>query len=100
MDEDLMESNEFQATNQPAMVLPIGPELDLHAFAPRDVVSVVSSYLEEARAKGLHEVRIVHGKGIGFQREAVRKLLRDCPFVRTFGDCPRGGKGATLVTLI
>ena len=46
-------------------VVPIGPEFDLHPFAPRDIADVVDAYLEEAHARGLRDVRLVHGRGIG-----------------------------------
>jgi len=81
--------------------LPIEDAIDLHAFAPRDVKDVVASYLEAAHESGFREVRIVHGRGIGFQREAVRELLARHPRVAWFGDAPpdRGGWGATIVVL-
>ena len=58
------------------------------------------AYLEEARAKGFKIVRIIHGKGIGVQREIVRSVLRDTAFVKGFksGD-GFGGEGSTVVTL-
>ena len=75
--------------------------LDLHAFLPREVKNVVEAYLDEARAKGFQFVRIIHGKGIGVQREIVRNLLREKDFVKTFksGDEFSGGSGATVVEL-
>jgi DNA-nicking Smr family endonuclease len=81
--------------------LPITGELDLHAFAPRDVVSVVEEYLLACRAKGLLEVRIVHGRGKGVQRAEVRRLLSRLEYVLDFGDAPpvSGGWGATTVRL-
>jgi DNA-nicking Smr family endonuclease len=81
--------------------LPIEDAIDLHAFAPRDVVSVVDEYLRAAVARGFVEVRIVHGRGIGVQRQAVRRLLEGHPLVAGFRDAPpeRGGWGATLVVL-
>jgi len=81
--------------------LPIGDAIDLHAFRPRDVRSVVESYLEEAAAAGLTEVRVIHGRGIGVQREAVRSVLARLPQVAGFADAPpeRGGWGATIVHL-
>ena len=80
------------------VVLPIEPVIDLHAFAPRDVASVVESYLDAAVDAGYSEVRIVHGRGIGAQRETVRAILGRHPWVESFGDAPpeRGGWGATL----
>ncbi len=73
--------------------------LDLHEFRPRDVAEVVKTYLAEARKKGFPTVRIVHGKGIGTQREIVRSVLSKTEFVESFGDAPAqaGGWGATVV---
>jgi dsDNA-specific endonuclease/ATPase MutS2 len=80
------------------VVLPLGREFDLHTFRPRDITSVVAEYLIEARALGYEHVRIVHGKGIGFQRDAVRKILAETSFVVEYGDDP-GNRGATWATL-
>lgn len=81
--------------------IPIEDVLDLHAFAPRDVRSVVEEYLQEAAARGFREVRLIHGRGIGVQRQAVRALLERHPLVAAFQDAPaeRGGWGATVVAL-
>lgn len=78
--------------------LEITDSLDLHAFSPKDVKAVTVAYLEEARKKGFQMVRIVHGKGIGVQREIVRKVLSETDFVQTFksGDEFSGGWGATI----
>ncbi len=83
------------------VTLPIEDSLDLHAFAPRDVAAVVESYLEAAVEARLREVRIVHGRGIGVQREIVRAVLARHPAVAGFADAPpeRGGWGATVVRL-
>lgn len=82
-------------------VVPITGELDLHAFAPRDVPSVVGEYLEACRERNILHVRLVHGKGKGVQRAVVHRLLRSSPSVIAFGDAPaeRGGFGATVLTL-
>ena len=87
--------------NPDDVILPIEDAIDLHAFAPRDVADVVASYLEAARDSGLREVRLIHGRGIGAQRETVRALLARHPHVASFGDAPpdRGGWGATIVFL-
>ena len=81
--------------------VPIEDSMDLHPFRPRDVSSVVESYLEEAVAAGFREVRLIHGRGIGVQREIVRSLLTKHPDVESFADAPpgRGGWGATVVRL-
>jgi len=81
--------------------VPIEDVFDLHSVPPKDVETVVEEYLIEARAAGLKALRIIHGRGIGVQREMVRKVLERTPFVVGFGDAPAeaGGWGATLVTL-
>jgi len=81
--------------------LPIEDIFDLHSVPPKDVQAVVEEYLIEARAAGLKELRIIHGRGIGVQREMVRAVLERTPFVADFQDAPAeaGGWGATLVTL-
>ena len=81
--------------------IPIEDALDLHPFAPRDIAGVVSDYLEECAQRGMPEVRLIHGRGIGAQRAVVRSLLGRLPMVAGFGDAPpeRGGWGATVVYL-
>jgi DNA-nicking Smr family endonuclease len=81
--------------------IPIEDVLDLHTVSPRDINPVVREYLLEAHRIGLRALRIIHGRGIGFQREAVRKILAQSPLVAEFGDAPleAGGWGATIVTL-
>jgi len=83
------------------VALPIEDALDLHAFAPADIPSVVEEYLRECRARGWREVRLIHGKGIGVQRRRVQTLLARLDFVEQFADAPpgRGHWGATLVWL-
>jgi len=79
-------------------VLEIEDAIDLHGFQPRDIPSVVDSYLEAAAEKGFREVRLIHGRGIGFQRARVREVLERHPLVEHFEDAPatRGGWGATI----
>lgn len=76
----------------------ITDSLDLHAFHPRDVRAVVTEYLKEARKKGFRVVRIIHGKGVGVQRETVRKVLAETNFVKSFKNAPEfsGSWGATI----
>src|SRR5258706_754856 len=71
---------------------------DLHPIPPRDVKPVVEEYLREARRKGFPVVRIIHGQGIGVQREIVRSILARTSFVRDWSDAPpdAGGLAATL----
>ncbi len=81
--------------------IPITDVLDLHTFAPRDVPALVEEYLIEASRLGFKAIRIIHGRGIGVQREIVRGVLAKTPFVLRFGDAPlgAGGWGATVVDL-
>ena len=81
--------------------IPITDTFDLHTIAPRDVKAAVEAYLEEAHKLGLTALRIIHGRGIGVQREMVRAVLTRCEFVASFSDAPAeaGGWGATIVTL-
>jgi dsDNA-specific endonuclease/ATPase MutS2 len=81
--------------------IPINDVFDLHSVPARDVGPVVEEYLKEARRMGLKCLRIIHGRGIGVQREIVRSILARCEFVAGFGDAPAeaGGWGATIVTL-
>ena len=83
------------------VILPIEDSLDLHAFAPRDIPSVVDEYLRASRQRGLGEVRLIHGRGTGAQRAVVQSLLATHPLVARFFDAPpeRGGWGATVVVL-
>jgi len=77
--------------------LPITDVLDLHSFLPPEVPDVVRDYLDAAYDKGLRELRIIHGKGIGVQRQTVRTLLDRDPRVEAYGDAESWG--ATWVRL-
>jgi dsDNA-specific endonuclease/ATPase MutS2 len=83
------------------VTIPITDVFDLHTIQPRDVKRVVEEYLKEARRLGFRSVRIIHGKGIGVQREMVRAILGRTPFVTDWTDAPpeAGGFGATIVRL-
>lgn len=83
------------------VVVPIEDRLDLHAFSPKDIPSVVEEYLAECARMGFSEVRLIHGKGIGVQRNIVRSVLSRHAAVATYHDAPAeaGGWGATLVIL-
>lgn len=82
--------------------VPLDGVLDLHVFQPGEILSVVEEYLHVCREKGILEVRVIHGKGKGVQRKAVRGLLAGLSIVRTFRNAEdtAGGWGATLVDLI
>jgi hypothetical protein len=81
--------------------IPVEDSIDLHPFPPRDVPDVVDAYLEVAVEKGFTEVRLIHGRGIGVQRDRVQKLLARHSLVSGFHDAPedRGGWGATIAYL-
>ena len=78
----------------------IEDSLDLHAFAPRDIPSVVDEYLRAAHQAGLRDVRLIHGRGVGVQRARVQQVLRDHPLVVSFADAPESHLGATVVHLV
>jgi DNA-nicking Smr family endonuclease len=79
--------------------LPIEDAIDLHWFPPADIVSVVEEYLLEAQRAGFEVVRVIHGRGKGFQRAAVQKLLSTHESVDSFWDDTRSHLGATMVRL-
>ena len=81
--------------------IPITDVFDLHTVRPQEVAAVVEAYLEEVNRLGRKAVRLIHGRGIGVQREIVRAVLARTPFVLSYRDAPpeAGGWGATLVTL-
>ncbi len=81
--------------------LPITGELDLHTFQPADLGDLLPAYLAECHARGIREVRIIHGKGTGTLRETVHAFLRRSELVASFriGDEHSGSWGATRVTL-
>jgi len=96
--DDLTE-NDIQNPFPETVEIEITDSIDLHSFRPKDVRRVVEAYLDEARMRGYKFVRIIHGKGIGVQREIVRNLLSEKEFVKSFrsGDEFSGGSGATVV---
>lgn len=81
--------------------VPIDGVLDLHTFRPDEILDVVEEYLRCCRERGIRQVRIIHGKGKGVQRTAVRKLLDRLDLVAAYRDAEEtaGGWGATLVDL-
>ncbi|HUP49370.1 MAG TPA: Smr/MutS family protein [Thermoanaerobaculia bacterium] len=81
--------------------VPIEDVLDLHSFRPAEVREVALEYLTEARRRGLRQVRLIHGRGIGVQRERIQSLLRTLDWVEDFHDADPtgGGWGATVVAL-
>ena len=81
------------------MRIPIEGSLDLHAFAARDIPSVVEEYIHAAREAGLREVRLIHGRGRGIQRGIVQSVLEKHPLVESFHDAPESHLGATVAVL-
>jgi dsDNA-specific endonuclease/ATPase MutS2 len=98
--EDECDIDPFNPFPEPVR-LEISDVFDLHTVRPREVRAVVEEYLREARRKGFRSVRIIHGKGVGVQREIVRAVLARTPFVEHFSDAPpeAGGWGATIASL-
>lgn len=83
------------------VVLPLEDSIDLHPFQPKDIPSVVEEYLQQCIDAGILEVRLIHGKGKGVQRDIIRSLLEKHPAVASFHDAPAeaGSWGATVVIL-
>jgi len=79
--------------------IPIEPELDLHAFLPRDIPSVVNEYVSAAHEAGFRELRLVHGRGRGVQRGIVQRTLDRHPLVAEFWDDTAAHLGATICRL-
>jgi dsDNA-specific endonuclease/ATPase MutS2 len=90
----------LESDEQPLRI-PVTDVFDLHSVPARDVKAVVEEYLLEAHRLGFRALRIIHGRGIGVQREIVRSVLSRTEFVKTYRDAPleAGGWGATLVWL-
>jgi DNA-nicking Smr family endonuclease len=80
--------------------IPIEGSIDLHAFQPRDIPSVVDEYIRAAHDRGLGEVRLIHGRGKGVQRGIVQAALERHPLVVEFWDAPESHLGATVVRLV
>jgi DNA-nicking Smr family endonuclease len=85
--------------SEEALPISVEPLLDLHAFRPQDVKSVVEEYVTAAHEAGLHEVRLVHGRGHGVQRGIVQAALERHPLVLEFWDAPDTHLGATVARL-
>jgi dsDNA-specific endonuclease/ATPase MutS2 len=99
-DDNESKIDEIDPFDEPVQV-PITDIFDLHTIPPRQVKAVVEEYLAEAFRRGFPVVRIIHGKGIGVQREMVRSILGRTSFVIDWTDAPpgAGGLGATIVRL-
>ncbi|MEM8960589.1 MAG: Smr/MutS family protein [Acidobacteriota bacterium] len=107
-DDDLFEKDDLpkeigppeNGLHQEEVVLEITDTLDLHTFPPKVVKDLVGEWLDQAYDAGFRELRIIHGKGVGVQREIVRKVLDRDPRVVRYGDAPDGSSwGATVVEL-
>ena len=92
---------EFDPPFSDPVVVPIEDSIDLHAFSPKDIPSVVEEYIEQCIRAGIYEARIIHGRGQGIQRQIVRSILENHPRVVSFKDAPpeSGGWGSTVVIL-
>jgi DNA-nicking Smr family endonuclease len=79
--------------------IPIEDSIDLHAFHPSDIKSVVEEYVQAAHEAGLRDVRLIHGRGVGVQRGIVQAALERHPLVESFYDAPESHLGATVAVL-
>lgn len=96
-DDDDLTLDPFNPFPEP-IEIEITDVIDLHTIPPRDVKRVTEEYLLQAHDAGFRSVRIIHGKGIGVQREIVRKILDNTSFVAIWSEAPpeAGGLGATI----
>ena len=104
MNDEFIGNDEFMGdvpSGDEPIRIPVTDVFDLHTVPAREIKPVVENYLEEAYRMGFRALRIIHGRGIGVQREMVRSILSKTPFVASFSDAPgeAGGWGATVVTL-
>ena len=81
--------------------IPVEDSIDLHTFSPREIPSLLEEYLKECIKAGIYEVRIIHGKGMGYQRKRVRSFLTKSSLVQSFSIAPStsGGWGSTIAIL-
>ena len=81
--------------------IPIEDWIDLHTFLPKELPSLLEEYLSECQGKGFTEVRIIHGKGKGVQRNIVQSFLKKSPLVESFEPAPpeAGSWGATIACI-
>lgn len=95
----MIEEDNYNETDP--IALEIDGILDLHPFSPKDLKTLIPDYLEECQKKGIVEIKIIHGKGIGNIRRSVHALLERSPLVEDFrqADLHSGSWGATIVTL-
>jgi dsDNA-specific endonuclease/ATPase MutS2 len=95
-----MRAMDEDAGEEPVEV-PITDTFDLHPFRPNEIKDVAREYLLEAHARGFTQVRLIHGRGIGVQRERIRSLLSELDFIEGFHDADHtgGGWGSTVVLL-
>jgi len=79
----------------------ISKEIDVRGLLAEDALLIVDRYLEDANLAGLDSVRVIHGKGTGALRKAVRSYLKDHHYVVNFRDGLReeGGFGVTVIQL-
>jgi dsDNA-specific endonuclease/ATPase MutS2 len=91
----------MRCVDDEGVAIPITATLDLHPFLPGEVQDVAREYLIEAYARGFRQVRLIHGRGVGVQRERIRSMLATLDFVETYQDADGsgGGWGATVVLL-
>ena len=77
------------------------PEIDLHGFSERDALVTLELFLHHAYTQRTPRVRVIHGKGDGILRTAVRRALARSPLVRAIDAGPhfRGDDGVTLAEL-
>ncbi len=93
---------------QPSVVLPryedrpeVASQLDIRGWRVEQALEELDTYLNDAMMSGMSSVRIVHGKGTGALRSAIREQLAHHPLVKSYTSAPpqEGGDGVTIVKL-
>jgi len=97
------EEKKYQRKNQSFLekARTISKEIDVRGKLAEEAIQEIDKYLEDANLVGIDSVRIIHGKGTGALRKAVRNFLQDHRYVQSFQDGAReeGGYGVTVVKL-
>ncbi|MBV9616910.1 MAG: Smr/MutS family protein, partial [Ktedonobacteraceae bacterium] len=79
----------------------VSTQLDMRGWRVEQALEELETYLNDAAMSGMSSIRIVHGKGTGALRQAVREHLSHHALVKSYTSAPpqEGGDGVTIVKL-
>ena len=101
-------AEEGRSASEPGVIVPrledrpvVSMQLDIRGWRVEEALAELETYLNDAAMSGMRSVRIVHGKGTGALRAAVREHLSHHPLVKSYTSAPPqdGGDGVTVVNL-